>query len=131
MCTSICKLQEHERNVELDKEASRTNTLNPSASFYVRPNSGSGHDAGTGRREGGRPSYMPMRSASMRETSYRYVHCTYTYLHNMLILLYNVDEKKCTKNFVKLLFTKKITLFKKSNFTRLEIFKCNLNFFHF
>ena len=113
MCTSICKLQEHERNVELDKEASRTNTLNPSASFYVRPNSGSGHDAGTGRREGGRPSYMPMRSASMRETSYRYVHCTYTYLHNMLILLYNVDEKKCTKNFVKLLFTKKSTLFKK------------------
>ena len=77
MCTSICKLQEHERNVELDKEASRTNTLNPSASFYVRPNSGSGHDAGTGRREGGRPSYMPMRSASMRETSYRYVHTTY------------------------------------------------------
>merc|ERR1712079_700108 len=64
------KLQEHERNVELDKEASRTNTLNPSASFYVRPNSGSGHYAGTGRREGGRPSYMPMRSASMRETSY-------------------------------------------------------------
>ena len=95
MCTSICKLQEHERNVELDKEASRTNTLNPSASFYVRPNSGSGHDAGTGRREGGRPSYMPMRSASMRETSYRYVH-TITYLHNML-LLYNVDEKSAQK----------------------------------
>merc|ERR1712066_536044 len=64
------KLQEHERNIEIDKEASRGNTLNPSASFYVRPNSGSGHDAGTGRREGGRPSYMPMRSASMRETSY-------------------------------------------------------------
>jgi len=63
------KLQEHERNVELDKEASRTNTLNPSASFYVRPNSGSG-EGGGGRREGGRPSYMPMRSASMRETSY-------------------------------------------------------------
>merc|ERR1711953_492443 len=57
------KLQEHERNIEIDKEASRGNTLNPSASFYVRPNSGSGHDAGTGRREGGRPSYMPMRSA--------------------------------------------------------------------
>ena len=95
MCTSICKLQEHERNVELDKEASRTNTLNPSASFYVRPNSGSGHDAGTGRREGGRPSYMPMRSASMRETSYRYV--LTTYLHNMLILLYNVDEKSAQK----------------------------------
>ena len=73
MCTSICKLQEHERNVELDKEASRTNTLNPSASFYVRPNSGNPAD-GTGRREGGRPSYMPMRSASMRETSYRYIH---------------------------------------------------------
>merc|ERR1712203_1268723 len=62
------KLQEHERIVELDKEASRTNTLNPSASFYVRANSGSGE--GGGRREGGRPSYMPMRSASMRETSY-------------------------------------------------------------
>lgn len=62
------KLQEHERNVELDKEASRTNTLNPRDSFYVRANSGSGE--GGGRREGGRPSYMPMRSASMRETSY-------------------------------------------------------------
>merc|ERR1712061_56336 len=61
------KLQEHERIVELDKEASRTNTLNPSASFYVRANSGSGEG---NRREGGRPSYMPMRSASMRETSY-------------------------------------------------------------
>ena len=90
MCTSICKLQEHERNVELDKEASRTNTLNPSASFYVRPNSGSGHDAGTGRREGGRPSYMPMRSASMRETSYRYVYIrTYT----ICLFCSTMDEK--------------------------------------
>merc|ERR1739837_36223 len=33
------KLQEHERNIEIDKEASRGNTLNPSASFYVRANS--------------------------------------------------------------------------------------------
>merc|ERR1712029_401058 len=62
------KLQEHERNVEMDKEASRTNTLNPRDSFYVRANSNTGE--GGGRREGGRPSYMPMRSASMRETSY-------------------------------------------------------------
>ena len=41
----------------MDKEAaSRVTSLNPSASFYVR------------NRD--RPSYMPMRSASMRETSY-------------------------------------------------------------
>merc|ERR1711953_1370163 len=59
------KLQEHERNIEIDKEASRGNTLNPSASFYVRANS---NTSAEGR--GGRPSYMPMRSASMRETSY-------------------------------------------------------------
>jgi hypothetical protein len=57
------KLQEHERNIEIDKEASRTSTLNPSASFYVRNNS-------NGDKREGRPSYMPMRSASMRETSY-------------------------------------------------------------
>lgn len=59
------KIQEHERNVEIDKEvaASRTSTLNPSASFYVRNNS-------TENKTTGRPSYMPMRSASMRETSY-------------------------------------------------------------
>ena len=60
------KLQEHERNIEIDKEASRGNTLNPSASFYVRANS---NTSAEGHR-GGRPSYMPMRSASMRETSY-------------------------------------------------------------
>ena len=59
------KLQEHERNIEIDKEASRGNTLNPSASFYVRANS---NTSAEGR--GGRPSYMPMRSASMQETSY-------------------------------------------------------------
>ena len=109
MCTSICKLQEHERNVELDKEASRTNTLNPSASFYVRPNSGSGHDAGTGRREGGRPSYMPMRSASMRETSYRYVHIrTYT-----ICLCSTMWMKKVHKKFREITFHEKSTLFKK------------------
>ena len=51
----------------MDKEASRTNTLNPSASFYVRANSNTGENT---RNGGGRPSYMPMRSASMRETSY-------------------------------------------------------------
>merc|ERR1719420_2033904 len=51
------KIQEQERDAELDKEAaSRVTSLNPSASFYVK------------NRD--RPSYMPMRSASMRETSY-------------------------------------------------------------
>lgn len=65
----FAKLQEHERNIEIDKEASRTNTLNPSASFYVRANSG-GDGSVSGRNGTGRPSYMPMRSASMRETSY-------------------------------------------------------------
>jgi len=51
------KIQEQETDAELDKEAaSRVTSLNPSASFYVK------------NRD--RPSYMPMRSASMRETSY-------------------------------------------------------------
>merc|ERR1712018_266646 len=46
------KLQEHERNVEMDKEASRTNTLNPRDSFYVRANSNVSNDG-----RGSRPSY--------------------------------------------------------------------------
>jgi len=51
------KIQEQETDAELDKEtASRVTSLLPSASFYVK------------NRD--RPSYMPMRSASMRETSY-------------------------------------------------------------
>merc|ERR1712223_301717 len=51
------KIQEQETDAELDKEAaSRVTSLNPSASFYVKSRD--------------RPSYMPMRSASMRETSY-------------------------------------------------------------
>lgn len=56
------KIQEQEREAELDKETitSRMTTLAPSASFYVK-NRTAGSD---------RPSYMPMRSASMRETSY-------------------------------------------------------------
>ena len=67
MTSASFQLQEHERNVEMDKEVSqsRTNTLNPAASFYVRANSNEG-----GRNREGRSSYMPMRSASMRETSY-------------------------------------------------------------
>ena len=49
--------QVKEQESILDKDTiSRMNSLNPSASFYVR------------NRD--RPSYMPMRSASMRETSY-------------------------------------------------------------
>merc|ERR1712066_1076415 len=65
------KLQEHERNTEIDQlqASSRTNTLNPSASFYVRANSGSGGE-NNGRTIGGQRSFMPMRSASMRETSH-------------------------------------------------------------
>ena len=51
------QIQEQETDAELDKEAaSRVTSLNLSASFYVK------------NRD--RPSYMPMRSASMRETSY-------------------------------------------------------------
>jgi len=51
------KIQEQETETEIDKEAaSRVSSLAPSASFYVK------------NRD--RPSYMPMRSASMRETSY-------------------------------------------------------------
>ncbi len=49
--------QVKEQEQHLDKDASSRSTLNPSASFYVRNRSD-------------RPSYMPMRSASMRETSY-------------------------------------------------------------
>merc|ERR1712110_1087382 len=51
------KIQEQETETEIDKEAaSRVSSLAPSASFYVKNQD--------------RPSYMPMRSASMRETSY-------------------------------------------------------------
>ena len=53
----ILQIQEQETETEIDKEAaSRVSSLAPSASFYVK------------NRD--RPSYMPMRSASMRETSY-------------------------------------------------------------
>ena len=53
----ISQIQEQETETEIDKEAaSRVSSLAPSASFYVK------------NRD--RPSYMPMRSASMRETSY-------------------------------------------------------------
>lgn len=52
------KIKVKEQECEIEKEAaSRLTSLNPSASFYVR------------KRED-RPSYMPLRSASMRETSY-------------------------------------------------------------
>ncbi|XP_040578966.1 switch-associated protein 70 [Lepeophtheirus salmonis] len=52
------KVKEQEREKDLEKEASsRLTTLNPSASFYVR-------------NRGERSAYTPMRSASMRETSY-------------------------------------------------------------
>merc|ERR1712141_160183 len=63
------KLQEHERNTEIDQlqASSRTNTLNPSASFYVRANPGGENNS---RTVGGTRSFMPMRSASMRETSH-------------------------------------------------------------
>ena len=55
------QIQEQERDAELDKEAaSRMTSLAPSASFYVKNRAG----------DRDRPSYMPMRSASMRETSY-------------------------------------------------------------
>lgn len=66
------KLQEHERNTEIDQlqASSRTNTLNPSASFYVRANSGSGGENNGRNTIGGQRSFMPMRSASMRETSH-------------------------------------------------------------
>ena len=62
---NMFQIQEQEREAELDKETitSRMTTLAPSASFYVK-NRTAGSD---------RPSYMPMRSASMRETSYRYL----------------------------------------------------------
>ncbi len=54
--TTLFQVKEQESL--LDKEsASRVTSLNPSASFYVR-----------NRSE--RSSYLPMRSASMRETSY-------------------------------------------------------------
>merc|ERR1739844_628197 len=66
------KLQEHERNNEIDQlhASNRTNTLNPSASFYVRANSGSGGENNSRTIGGGTRSFMPMRSASMRETSH-------------------------------------------------------------
>merc|ERR1711953_237004 len=66
------KLQEHERNTEIDQlqASSRTNTLNPSASFYVRANSGQGGENNGRNTIGGQRSFMPMRSASMRETSH-------------------------------------------------------------
>merc|ERR1711935_1123806 len=66
------KLQEHERNTEIDQlqASNRTNTLNPSASFYVRANSGSGGENNSRTIGGGNRSFMPMRSASMRETSH-------------------------------------------------------------
>merc|ERR1712029_283442 len=48
------KIQEQERDAELDKEAaSRMTSLAPSASFYVKNRAG----------DRDRPSYMPMRSA--------------------------------------------------------------------
>lgn len=59
--------------------SSRMNSLNPSASFYVRNRNGSnvnvaggggGGGGPTGTRGEGRSAYLPMRSASMRETSY-------------------------------------------------------------
>ena len=49
----------------MDKESvSRMTSLNPSASFYVR-NRGGSHATVDGKG-----AYIPMRSASMRETSY-------------------------------------------------------------
>ena len=67
--TLFFQLQEHERNNEIDQlqASSRTNTLNPSASFYVRASPGGENNS---RTVGGTRSFMPMRSASMRETSH-------------------------------------------------------------
>ncbi len=45
-------------------------SLNPSASFYVRNRGGGAGGEGGGGGGTGRHGYLPMRSASMRETSY-------------------------------------------------------------
>merc|ERR1719188_1852746 len=68
------KEQEHTLERDKDSAASRMTSLNPSASFYVR-NRGSnvnvsGGGGGHTARGEGRSGYLPMRSASMRETSY-------------------------------------------------------------
>ena len=56
------KVKEQEKMV--DKESvSRMTSLNPSASFYVR-------NRGSHTTVDGKGAYIPMRSASMRETSY-------------------------------------------------------------
>jgi len=56
------KMKVKEQECDLEREAlSRVNSLNPAASFYIRSKSHMG-----GPEEG----YRPMRSASMRETSY-------------------------------------------------------------
>ena len=59
------KVKEQESIMEKEGSLSRMTSLNPSASFYVR-----NRHAGSTMSCTDRPSYMPMRSASMRETSY-------------------------------------------------------------
>ena len=70
------KVKQQEGILEQNKAAaegslSRLSSLNPSASFYVRHRSTRG-DGGDGGGGGGGFGHgrMPMRSASMRETSY-------------------------------------------------------------
>merc|ERR1712037_536581 len=59
------KMKVKEQECEIEREAaSRVTSLNPAASFYIKRNRG-----GAGQ-EDARPGYRPMRSASMRETSY-------------------------------------------------------------
>ena len=62
-------MKEQESLIQSTKEAaSRVTSLNPSASFYVRDRNNSSSNGGAGGTA--RSGYMPMRSASMRETSY-------------------------------------------------------------
>ena len=61
------QVKEQESLIQSTKEAaSRVTSLNPSASFYVRDRNNSSSNGNATARSG----YMPMRSASMRETSY-------------------------------------------------------------
>ncbi len=59
MCAKVC---EQEREQTREAAACRLTSLNPSASFLVRGGGGGSKDDGT--------RYRPLRSASMRETSY-------------------------------------------------------------
>ncbi len=59
MCAKVC---EQEREQTREAAACRLTSLNPSASFLVRGGARGSKDDGT--------RYRPLRSASMRETSY-------------------------------------------------------------